>query len=91
MDEKATVTGRVLNKNKTVSFIHSGGLRKVGSGRVWSKNMEPHSYLGLVNRIASTLTGFMHSQWQTLVRLLPWLRSKYLSHRVSLVLTFYGS
>lgn len=84
------VTGRVLNKNKTVSFIHLGGLRKVGSGRVWSKNMEPHSYLSPVSRIASTLAWFMYSQWQTLVRLLPWLRSKYLSLHVSLVLVFSG-
>ena len=61
MDKKATITGRVLSENEIVGFIHLDGLGEVVSGRGWSKDTEPHSYLSPVNRFALTLTRLIYS------------------------------
>lgn len=71
IDKKATIIGRVLSENKIVCFTHLGGLGEVVSGRVWSKDTEPHSYLSPVNRFVRTPTGLVYSHWQTLVRPQP--------------------
>lgn len=71
MDKKATITGRVMSESEIVGFIHLDGLGEVVSGRGWSEDTEPHSYLSPVNRLARTLIRLIYSCWQILVRPQP--------------------
>lgn len=71
MDKKVTITGSVMSENEIVGFIHLDGLGEVVSGRGWSEDTEPHSYLSPVNRLARTLIRLIYSCWQILVRPQP--------------------